>query len=253
MAASGPTRYTVALRGFSDFERSALASFFRLAAGRNPGYTQIDSLDECDFVIADADQHDTVAAVEDADRAADTVFIGARPPAHAGAWLPRPIEPHRIQRELDTLIERRNAPSQPDTQPAELDGGRPVRDVLVVDDSRIALKFLQLRLQRMGFRVHSARTGEQALDKLAAHRFAAVFLDIVLGPPGSLNGLSLCQHIKQHPAPGEAAPAVVMVTGSSSESDRVRGALAGCDAYLVKPLMDDELTAAVRALRLSGA
>lgn len=253
MAERGPLRYTVALQGFSEFERSALTSFFRLAAARTPGYEQITSLDECDFVIADADQHDAVVAVEDADRTADAVFVGHQAPPHAGAWLGRPIEPNRILRELDQLATRRNAPEQPDTQPDPLSDHvteRPVRDVLVVDDSRIAVKFLQLRLQRLGHRVVTARTGEQALEKLRHHRFAIVFLDIVLGPEGSLDGLSLCQHIKQHPPVGAAAPAVVMVTGQGSESDRVRGSLAGCDAYLVKPLMDEDLGTALRKLRL---
>ena len=39
-----PDRYRVALQGFSDFERSALASFFRLAGQRAPAYVQADTL-----------------------------------------------------------------------------------------------------------------------------------------------------------------------------------------------------------------
>ena len=37
------------------------------------------------------------------------------------------------------------------------------------------------------------------------------------------------------------AAAVVMVSVHSSEMDRVRGSLVGCDAYLGKPLDDVEL------------
>lgn len=249
MATRSPMRYTVALQGFSDFERSALSSFFRLAAQREPAYEQGPSLDDCDFVVADADHPQAIDAVEGADRAGDTVFVGARPPAHAGAWLHRPFEPTHIVRELDALVERRTHVSTP-TEPGALDALRPARDVLVVDDSRIALKFLQLRLQRMGYRVHLARSGEQALEKLAMQRFVIVFLDIVLGPTGSIDGLSLCRHIKHHAQRDGSTPAVVMVTGSGSEADRVRGSLAGCDAYLVKPLLDEDFAAALRSLRL---
>jgi DNA-binding response OmpR family regulator len=39
-----------------------------------------------------------------------------------------------------------------------------------------------------------------------------------------------------------------MVTGLSGAMDRVRGSLAGCDAYLTKPLSDDELLHALRLL-----
>ena len=37
-----------------------------------------------------------------------------------------------------------------------------------------------------------------------------------------------------------------MVTGLASSSDRVRGSLAGCDAYLSKPLAESEFIAALR-------
>lgn len=246
-------RYTVALRGFSDFERSALSSFFRLGQQREPAYDQGASLDESDFVIADADDAAGVELLRQAGRLHDTVFIGAREPAEAVSWLRRPIEPTRILRALDLLLEQRlDTPDEP-AGPGEAmlevvdDSGRPVRDVLVVDDSRIALKFLQVRLQRLGYRVHVAHDAAQAQEKLATHTYAVVFLDVVLGDEGNLDGLALCQQIKQgkvHPAP--AKPAVVMVTGRASATDRVRGDLAGCDAYLTKPLMEEEFLAALR-------
>src|SRR4051812_28852160 len=94
-----PMRYTVALQGFSDFERRAMASFFRLAQERAPAYVQASSGAESDFIIADADHASDVAAVSDASRLQDTIFIGARAPAGAVAWLPRPIEPTHIVRE----------------------------------------------------------------------------------------------------------------------------------------------------------
>jgi len=128
------------------------------------------------------------------------------------------------------------------------------KDVLVVDDSRIALKFLQVRLQRRGYRVHLAHDGAEALERLGAQAFSLVFLDVSLdGPPGSMDGLALCQHIKQRRShPGGLAPKVVMVTGKSSSSDRVRGDLAGCDAYLVKPLMENEFDATLQRLDLTA-
>lgn len=250
-------RYTVALQGFSEFERSALASFFRLAQQRAPAYDQAPQLAESDFVIADADNPADVAAVSGAERQHDTIFIGARPPAGAAAWLPRPIEPTRIVRELDLLLEQRLAlldePPQPDWVPSRPDallggGGRPAKDVLVVDDSRIALKFLQTRLHGLGYRVHTALHSTDAMALLDTQAFSLVFLDIALGEGGP-DGLAMCQHIKRRTThPGDLAPGVVIVTGSASSTDRVRGDLAGCDAYLTKPLMEDEFLAALRRL-----
>ncbi len=76
-----------------------------------------------------------------------------------------------------------------------------------------------------------------------------VFLDVGLGPEGSVDGFPICQHIKQRQEhPGGIAPAVLMVTGRSGSMDRVRGDLAGCDASLTQPLMGDEFVAALRQL-----
>jgi CheY-like chemotaxis protein len=278
--------YTVALEGFSEFERAALASFFRLAAQRSPAYVQVDEPGVSDFLIADADHPASLAAVQSAQRTGDTVFVGRGAPQGAMAWLPRPIDPMHIVRELDALVELRLAPPMPaagavplgtaviaamdmarfDAEPVDLllpeaDAafqaaalaeapvwrGGAAREVLVVEDSAIARKFLQLRLQRLGYRVQTTSSGEDALDILEHHWFAIVFLDVVLGPPGSIDGLQVCQTLKQRAAqPGGAPIAVVLVTALTGSSDRVRGSLAGCDAYLTKPLMEAEFLAALK-------
>lgn len=264
-----PLRYTVALLGFSDFEHSALASFFRLAEARTPAYEEAPSLDTADFAVVNADHAATVSAVRDAGRLRDAVLIGAHAPTDAAARLQRPIAPTHIVRELDGLLEQRLAHLDVDhghgndgdalgaadwvaSEPGLLgtaDGARQGKDVLVVDDSRVALRFMQVRLQRRGYRVHVAHTPEQALERLAAQPFAMVFLDVALGPRASMDGLALCQRIKQgRLQPADNVPRVVMVTGLSSSSDRVRGALAGCDIYLAKPLMEDDLDEALRVL-----
>jgi CheY-like chemotaxis protein len=115
-------------------------------------------------------------------------------------------------------------------------GGRPV---LVVDDSPIARKFLAARLQGLGYAVRTAGSGEEALALRMP--FAIVFLDVELAGPGRLDGLDACRRIREHAqAAGEAGPAVVLVTGNASPAARVRGSLAGCDGYLVKPLLEAE-------------
>jgi two-component system cell cycle response regulator len=283
--------YTVALEGFSGFERTALASFFRLAARRSPAYVQVASAGASDFLIADADHPGSLAAVLRHQRTSDTVFVGKTAPPGALAWLPRPIDPMHIVRELDSLVELRLAPpsqggvsggtaaiaamdlsrldddvvdlllpeadeafqaaalaASPAAPAAPVWRGGAAREVLVVEDSAIARKFLQLRLQRLGYRVQTSASGEDALDILEHHWFPIVFLDVVLGPPGSgIDGLRVCQHIKQRAAqPGGKPTAVVLVTGLNGSADRVRGSLAGCDAYLVKPLMEAAFVAALK-------
>ncbi len=252
-----PMRYAIALLGFSDFEQGALASYFRLAQQQHGlVFEQVARLAEADFVIVDADHPDRVAEVMEARRLQDAIFIGLRAPAGASSWLARPIEPTRIWRELDALVEQRLALlNEPATDwgdsfaspPAS--EGQPARHVLVVDDSRIAQKFLQVRLQNLGYSVHLARDATQALERLSTQAFSMVFLDVVLGPDGDIDGLAVCQHIKRRAEhPGGLAPKVVMVTSAGTPTDRIRGEFAGCDAYLIKPLMEPEFVATVRQL-----
>jgi CheY-like chemotaxis protein len=264
MDAPEAERYTVALQGFSEFERGALSSFFRLAAVRTPAYVQVQRLDRSDFVIADADHGASLQAVLSAGRMHDTVFVGAQAPQGAMACLPRPIHPMHIVRELDSLVEQRNsAPGELHAAIADIAtvatvdaaargfeaAGESGADVLVAEDSAIARRFLQLRLQQLGYRVHLACDGDEAMALLAQQRFSLVFLDVLLGPPGSLDGLAICQRLKHDPDfAGDAAAKVVLVTGLGSEVDRVRGSLAGCDAYLTKPIAEAELLQALRSL-----
>lgn len=264
---SDPSRFTVALIGFSDFESAALGSCFRLAASRTPTYVQLNSPDHSDFLIADADQAHAVDAVIARGRAADTVFVGGQAPAETMARLSRPIDPRHIVRELDALVALRvtSPPMRPqlaEAVPTVASGVLPVtvrevsrggggggRDVLVVEDSAIAAKFLTQRLLRFGYRVHLASHGEAAIELVSQRPFALAFIDVVLGPPGSIDGLRVCQTIKRRTLPSRAAgTAVVMVTGLGGASDRVRGSLAGCDAYLVKPLLEADFIKAVRSL-----
>lgn len=255
------TRFTVAIEGFSAFERSALASFFRLATGSAGAYHRVDDIEHADLVIADADHRPVLERIARDGRLRDTVFIGGQPPAGALAWMSRPIVPNRIVRELDALVANRQAAFEPPPEPlaareldlldAPADEGAALRRhgrlALVVEDSGIARKFLAMRLERAGYTVHAARSGELAIELVRHHAYAVVCVDVVLGPPGSIDGLRVCQYIKQRTdTPGGVRPGVLVVTGLAGPMDKVRGQLAGCDAWLTKPLNDDEFVAALR-------
>ena len=121
------------------------------------------------------------------------------------------------------------------------------RAVLVVDSTAIARKFLMQRLQGLGYVAHGAADGEEALGLVEQQAYAIVFLELGLTPENGISGLSLCQAIKQKPDhPRGIPPAVVVTTGESDSTSRVRGSLAGCDAFLGKPLIEADFVAALR-------
>jgi CheY-like chemotaxis protein len=284
-------RYPVAFAGFSAFERSALASTFRLSVHRQPAYLQAATLAEGQFILADADHPGVVEEVVAAGRAGQAVFIGSQAPKGAAAWMMRPIDPSHVLRELDTLVARQGVantgmvgpyslpvggargPVRPaqgegpgrratdsgfgaDALPAAGDGAAQgqqapaVREALIVDDSEIALRLLELRLVGLGLRTRFATSSQQALKVLSKRPADFVFLDINLGPESEIDGLALCRHIRHLPTPpGRSTPVLVIVSANHSEADRVRGSLAGCDAFIGKPL--DDLTLK-RVLALHG-
>jgi CheY-like chemotaxis protein len=101
---------------------------------------------------------------------------------------------------------------------------------LVVDDSLPVRVQLHRALQPLVGRIDFAETGEAALALLRARRYGIVFLDVVL--PG-VDGYEVCRNVKEGPA--RHTP-VIMLTSNSSPADRVKGKLAGCDTYLIKPV-----------------
>ena len=280
--------FRISLLGFSASERSTLVSHFRMATHRQPRYEAVEDTADADCVVVDADDADAVRQVVVAGRAANAVFVGALAPSGASAWVMRPIDPQDVLRELDAMVKHPAsgpAPSHPPSQgwmplpdfadldipfptaatppapaPAPKDPHKPRRraapaqrgcSCLVVDGSPFALHDLETRLQAQGMQTETAMNSGQAIKLLTQKAYDFVFLDVDLGEDSELNGLSLCQHIKrQHRhVGGHREPVVVLVSAHHSQMDRVRGTLAGAEAYLGKPL--DE-TALARLLQQHG-
>ena len=117
-----------------------------------------------------------------------------------------------------------------------------VRRALLVDDSEVALAYLERQLHRHDIAADWAMNSSKAIELMSQRAYGMVFLDIDLGDASDLDGLALCQHIKRrHVHPSGRAPLVVLVSAFSDPVDRVRGSLAGADAHLGKPLDSDTL------------
>ena len=111
--------------------------------------------------------------------------------------------------------------------------------VLVVDDEPQIRRVLRSTLTARGYEVHEARTGEDALESIRENRFDLVLLDVSM--PG-LSGLAACREIR---AGSEVA--IIMLTVSDSEEDKVAALDAGADDYVTKPFGMPELLARIRA------
>lgn len=110
-------------------------------------------------------------------------------------------------------------------------------DVLVVDDSEMMQKTVQLELEKstIPLTVEFADTGEMALEKIAAKKYDFIFLDVMM--PG-MDGFETCAEIRK--MEGMAKTPIIMLTSKSSALDEVKGLMAGCSTYLTKPFQHDE-------------
>jgi len=111
---------------------------------------------------------------------------------------------------------------------------------LVVDDSSAVREQARAALQQTGFTCQEAANGEQALSVLSQHSFDLALFDVVM--PG-VDGYDLCRRVKRDPHTRNLP--VLMLTSRSSPFDRARGALVGCDSYLVKPIVLNSFFAAI--------
>jgi putative two-component system response regulator len=118
-------------------------------------------------------------------------------------------------------------------------GGR----VLAVDDQDLNLELLREQLRSAGYEVETARDGEQALATLERTSVDCVVLDVRMPV---LDGYEICRRIKA--APRTRMIPVVMLTGLSDVSDKVRGLEVGADDFLNRPVRRPELLARVKAL-----
>ena len=111
--------------------------------------------------------------------------------------------------------------------------------ILVVDDEPQIRRVLRSTLTARGYEVHDARSGEDALDSIREGRFDLLLLDVNM--PG-MSGLAACREIR---ATSEVA--IIMLTVSDSEEDKVAALDAGADDYVTKPFGTPELLARIRA------
>jgi DNA-binding response OmpR family regulator len=118
--------------------------------------------------------------------------------------------------------------------------------ILLVDDEDSVQKLLTYPLERDGFRVVSARDGEEALVRFAEEAIDLVVLDIMLP---KLDGLEVCKRLR-----AESSVPIIMLTARDDEFDTVLGLELGADDYITKPFSIREFRSRVRALlRRAGA
>ena len=117
------------------------------------------------------------------------------------------------------------------------------QSVLVVEDEEDIMEVIRFNLEKEGYEVHQALSGEKALQVIENNLPSLVLLDLML--PG-INGLDLCRIFKQNDRT-KAIP-VIMLTAKSEDADIVAGLEMGAEDYITKPFSPRVLLARVRTI-----
>lgn len=119
----------------------------------------------------------------------------------------------------------------------------PIQHVLVVDDSRTELTYMEDLLSQRGLQVRTALGGDEALARLNEARPDLILMDVVM--PGQ-NGFELTRLLSRDPAYADIP--IILCTSKNQESDRVWGLRQGARNYLSKPVDPQQLMAMIQAL-----
>ncbi|MCZ7541346.1 MAG: response regulator transcription factor [Anaerolineae bacterium] len=106
--------------------------------------------------------------------------------------------------------------------------------ILVVDDEGAIRYSISKTLQRLGYQVHTAETGEEALEMMQRQEYDVVLTDIRM--PG-LSGVELLARIKEQ-APDAV---VILLTGYASLETAIESLRLGAHDYLVKPSSSQDI------------
>jgi len=116
-----------------------------------------------------------------------------------------------------------------------------MKRILIIEDASAIRMALEDDFKFEGYKVDSAATGPEGLEKALNLDLDIIILDLML--PG-LNGLEICKELRRR----DIGTPIIILTAKSQQIDKVLGLELGADDYVTKPFSPFELRARVKAL-----
>lgn len=120
-----------------------------------------------------------------------------------------------------------------------------MRKVLVIEDNYDNLKIVTYSLQRAGYEVLAAETGEEGFEIALRERPFFILMDINL--PG-IDGIETTKLIRNSEVDGNIP--IIAITSYAMTGDRERILAVGCNGYIEKPI--DPITIIEQIHRIIG-
>jgi DNA-binding response OmpR family regulator len=117
--------------------------------------------------------------------------------------------------------------------------------ILVADDEENIVELVSMYLRRAGYKIETARDGDETLRKVNELHPALLVLDVMMPGP---DGLQISRQLRRR-----SDLPIVLLTARSSDIDKIAGLRYGADDYVTKPFNPEELLARIEAvLRRAG-
>lgn len=231
-------RVFVKVTGFTDVERHALNTMFRLSEQRGTVYSlwEAGAPEPPKLALIDGQSYEARLELEaPRNPLLKLIWVGAVAPAHAWRTFQRPLSWPKVVTSMDDLF----APTEPidfdlgfdegavDTRPP---GETPAKRALIASADRDERLYLRAKLALAELtQADEAETGAQALELARAHHYAVALVDFALP---DVDGWAFLKQLT------EARPAiehVIVTKAQASLGERARGWFAGAKGFFDKP------------------
>ncbi len=116
-------------------------------------------------------------------------------------------------------------------------------NVLLVEDEKSIVTLIKYNLEKEGFKVFCAETGEDALKIIKEKIPDLVILDWMLP---DLPGVEVCRQIKKDKKLKNIP--ILILTAKGEPDDKIKGLEVGADDYVTKPFNNKELLLRIKSL-----
>jgi len=254
--------FVIASIGFGPKESTVMLTLVTLAKNRKPSFVLFEAQNEkehADILLVDADNAEAIMKWNkylkkfEQDGTISSVMITNDPPINNDTdriiYLEKPITATKLLSHLEEIVIKNHGYQIPELFEGKMsnikisseidDSGKNESaksglSALVVDDSLPIRIQMKKALENISCNVEFAETGEDAINLVNSKDYNIIFLDVIL--PG-IDGYDICKLIKKNPVKSKTP--VIMLTSNSSPADRIKGKMAGCDTYLIKPVRAD--------------
>ncbi len=117
------------------------------------------------------------------------------------------------------------------------------KKILLVEDEKVLIETVTLRLEAFGYEVISAYDGFEGLEKAKKEKPDLIILDLMLP---KMDGYKVCGLLKADTRYNKIP--IIMFTARAQESDKKMGKEVGADAYITKPFEPQALLEKIRHL-----